>query len=391
MEIYLVGGAVRDRRLGLPVRERDWVVVGATPQELLSQGYKPVGRDFPVFLHPDSKEEYALARTERKTGPGYTGFETRADPTITLEEDLRRRDLTINAMAETPEGELIDPYGGAEDLDNGVLRHVSPAFAEDPVRILRVARFAARFAHWGFRVAHQTNALMRQMVENGEVDHLVPERVWSEFARALETRTPERFFDVLYGCGALARLFPEIEPLYRQPPPSRHGHRDNMFPALRSSVAQDADPAIRCAALGCDISRSAGSAFNFRHLAAMCARLHAPTAWRDLAMLSLKIRERVQAADTLPAEDLLDLLCDLDAWRRGDRFEDILQVCQADAGLPDDAANYPPTAVLRAARAATAAVRIDDYVTATKNGKAIAGELRKRRIRAIQEIPGQTQ
>ena len=211
MEIYLVGGAVRDKRLGLPVRERDWVVVGATPQELLSQGYKPVGRDFPVFLHPVSKEEYALARTERKTGPGYTGFETCSDPTITLEEDLRRRDLTINAMAETPGGELIDPYGGVEDLDNGLLRHVSPAFAEDPVRILRVARFAARFAHRGFRVAHQTNALMRQMVENGEVDHLVPERVWSEFARALEAKTPERFFDVLYGCGALARLFPEIE------------------------------------------------------------------------------------------------------------------------------------------------------------------------------------
>jgi tRNA nucleotidyltransferase (CCA-adding enzyme) len=388
MEIYLVGGAVRDRRLGLPVRERDWVVVGATPPELLSQGYKPVGRDFPVFLHPVSKEEYALARTERKTGPGYTGFETCSDPTITLEEDLRRRDLTINAMAETPEGKLIDPYGGVEDLDNGVLRHVSPAFAEDPVRILRVARFAARFAHWGFRVAHQTNALMRQMVENGEVDHLVPERVWSEFARALEAKTPERFFDVLYGCGALARLFPEIETLYRQPPPPRHGHEGGMFPALRSSVALDAAPAIRCAALGCDISRGAGAAFDSRRLAAMCARLHAPTAWRDLAMLSLKHRKRVQAAATLPAEDLLDLLGDLDAWRRGERFEDILLVCRADARLPDDATGYPPADTLRAARQAAAAVRIDDLVAAGEDGKAIARELRQRRIRAIQEIPG---
>ena len=388
MKIYLVGGAVRDRRLGLPVRERDWVVVGATPQELLSQGYKPVGRDFPVFLHPVSKEEYALARTERKTGPGYTGFETCSDPTITLEEDLRRRDLTINAMAETPEGELIDPYGGAEDLDNGLLRHVSPAFVEDPVRILRVARFAARFAHWGFRVAHQTNALMRQMVQNGEVDHLVPERVWSEFARALETKTPERFFDVLYGCGALARLFPEIEPLYRQASPARHGHKGGAFPALRSSVALDADPAIRCAALACDISRGVGEDFDSRCLAAMCARLHAPSAWRDLAMLALQHRERIHSAAALPAAAKLDLLGDLDAWRRGKRFEDILLVCRADARLKDDAHSYPPAGVLRAARQAAAAVRIDDLVGTGEDGKTIAGELRQRRIRAIQDIPG---
>jgi tRNA nucleotidyltransferase (CCA-adding enzyme) len=388
MEIYLVGGAVRDKRMGLPVRERDWVVVGATPQELLSQGYKPVGRDFPVFLHPVSKEEYALARTERKTGPGYTGFVTRSDPTITLEEDLRRRDLTINAMAETPEGELIDPYGGAEDLDNGLLRHVSPAFAEDPVRILRVARFAAHFAHWGFRVAHQTNALMRQMVDNGEVDHLVPERVWSEFARALEAKTPERFFDVLYGCGALKRLFPEIEPLYRQAPPVRHDHEGSAFPALRSSVVLDTDPAIRCAALGCDISRGTGAAFDTRRLAAMCTRLHAPTAWRDLAMLCLQHRERIQAAADLPAAAMLDLLGDLDAWRRGKRFEDVLRVCRADARLSDDRNRYPPADALRTARQAAAAVRIDDLVAAGVDGTVIARELRQRRIRAIQEIPG---
>jgi tRNA nucleotidyltransferase (CCA-adding enzyme) len=388
MEIYLVGGAVRDKRLGLPVRERDWVVVGATPQELLSQGYKPVGRDFPVFLNPVSKEEYALARTERKTGPGYTGFETCSDPTITLEEDLRRRDLTINAMAETPQGDLIDPYGGAEDLDNGLLRHVSPAFAEDPVRILRVARFAARFAHRGFRVAHQTNALMRQMVDNGEVDHLVPERVWAEFARALEAWTPQRFFDVLYGCGALARLFPEIEPLYLQAPHARHAHEGGAFPALRSSVVLDAEPAIRCAALACDIRRGAGAAFDSRRLAAMCTRLHAPTAWRDLAMLVLKHRERIHAAATLPAAVVLDLLDDLDALRRRERFEEILLVCRADARLPDDAHGYPPAGTLRAARQAAAAVRIDDLVTAGVDGKTIARELRRRRIRAIRQMPG---
>jgi tRNA nucleotidyltransferase (CCA-adding enzyme) len=388
MEIYLVGGAVRDKRLGLPVRERDWVVVGATPQELLGQGFKPVGRDFPVFLHPDTKEEYALARTERKTGPGYTGFETCSDPGITLEEDLRRRDLTINAMAETPEGELIDPFGGAEDLDNGMLRHVSPAFAEDPVRILRVARFAARFAHRGFRVAHETNALMRQMVDSGEADHLVPERVWAEFARALEAKTPQRFFDVLYGCGALARLFPEIEPLYRQAPPVRHARAGGAFSALQSAVALAAGPVVRCAALVCDISRGAGAIFDSRRLAAMCARLRAPTVWRELAMLVLRHRERVHTAATLPAADLLDLLGDLDALRRGERFEDILLVCRADARLPDEASSYPPAGALRAARQAAAAVGIDDLVATGLDGTAIARELRQRRIRAIQEIRG---
>ncbi len=283
MEIYLVGGAVRDKRLGLPVGERDWVVVGATPQDLLRLGFKPVGKDFPVFLHPVTKEEYALARTERKTGPGYTGFATCYDPTITLEQDLRRRDLTINAMAETPAGELIDPCGGADDLDNGVLRHVSPAFAEDPVRILRVARFAARFAHRGFEVAHETNALMRQMAYSGEVDHLVPERVWAEFARALGEQTPQRFFDVLHACGALARLFPEVEPLYPQAQPAHHGQDNDAFSALRAAVALSADPSIRCAALACDIDRATGASFDTQRLAAMCARLRAPTAYRELA------------------------------------------------------------------------------------------------------------
>ncbi len=210
MDIYLVGGAVRDKQLGLPVKERDWVVVGSSAQAMLALGYQPVGKDFPVFLHPRTKEEYALARTERKTGHGYTGFETCADPDISLEEDLLRRDLTINAMAETPGGELIDPYNGLDDLNNGVLRHVSPAFAEDPVRILRTARFAARLAPWGFHVAHGTNALMRSMVADGEAAHLVPERVWAELVKALQTDTPARFFQVLAGCGALQVVFPEL-------------------------------------------------------------------------------------------------------------------------------------------------------------------------------------
>jgi tRNA nucleotidyltransferase (CCA-adding enzyme) len=386
MEIYLVGGAVRDKRLGLPVGERDWVVVGAMPQDLLSQGFKPVGKDFPVFLHPVTQEEYALARTERKTGPGYTGFATCYDPTITLEQDLRRRDLTINAMAETPAGELIDPYGGADDLDNGVLRHVSPAFAEDPVRILRVARFAARFAHRGFHVAHETNALMRRMVDSGEVDHLVPERVWAEFARALGEKTPRRFFDVLYGCGALTRLFPEVEPLYPPARPARHGQECGAFPALITAVALSPDPSIRCAALVCDIARATGASFGTRRLAAMCARLRAPTAYRELAMLALQHRERVPAAVTLAAAALLDLLSDLDAFRRGERFEDFLRVCQADARLPDDAHSYPPAGVLRAARQAAAAVEVDDLVAAGADGAEIARQLRERRIRATGDI-----
>jgi tRNA nucleotidyltransferase (CCA-adding enzyme) len=386
MKVFLVGGAVRDKRLGLPVRERDWVVVGATPQQLINQGFTPVGRAFPVFLHPVTKEEYALARTERKTGPGYTGFQTCSDPSVTLKEDLRRRDLTINAMAESPDGKLIDPYGGAEDLDNGVLRHISPAFAEDPVRVLRLARFAARFAHWGFRVAHGTNALMRQMVDSGEVDHLVPERVWTEFSRALEERTPSRFFDVLYGCGALARLFPEIAPLYRRTPPPRHAHPSGAFSALQSAVAQQTDPPVRCAALVCDIQRGTGAAFGARDLTAMCARLRAPAAWRDLAMLALEHRQRVHAAPALAAAGLLALLLDLDAFRRPGRFEDFLLVCRADACLPDARGDYWPTDVLRAARAAAAAVGIDDLVAAGEDGITIARQLRERRILAIQAI-----
>jgi tRNA nucleotidyltransferase (CCA-adding enzyme) len=384
MQVYLVGGAVRDKRLGLPVRERDWVVVGATPRELIDRGFTPVGRDFPVFLHPDTHDEYALARTERKTGPGYTGFETCADPTITLEEDLRRRDLTINAMAETPKGELIDPYGGAEDLDHGVLRHVSPAFAEDPVRILRVARFAARFAQWGFHVAHETNALMRRMVESGEVDHLVPERVWAELARALETDTPQRFFDVLHGCGALARLFPEIQPLYAASRDHRHANGGSGFVALPAAVLLTGTPALRCAALVCDISRATGTAFDPATLAALCARLRAPGDWRELAMLVLRHRARVHAADTLAPDALLDLLGDLDALRRGERFEDILLVCRADAHPARDAGPYRPAERLRDARQAAAAVTVRDL--AGTQGAEIAIRLRQRRVAAIRQI-----
>ena len=214
MQIYLVGGAVRDQLLGLEVVERDWVVVGASVEQMLALGYQQVGKDFPVFLHPETKEEYALARTERKTGSGYTGFSVHAAADVTLEEDLQRRDLTINAMAQTDSGQIIDPFDGQADLAQGVLRHVSPAFSEDPVRILRAARFAARFGRWGFHVAHSTNRLMRAMVAAGEIDALVPERVWKETQRALATEQPLRFFQALLGCNAFTRLFPELAPLF---------------------------------------------------------------------------------------------------------------------------------------------------------------------------------
>jgi tRNA nucleotidyltransferase (CCA-adding enzyme) len=385
METYLVGGAVRDRLLGLAVRERDWVVVGSTPQAMLDMGYTPVGRDFPVFLHPETKDEYALARTERKTGHGYTGFETCADAGITLEQDLLRRDLTINAMAETPDGELIDPYGGKEDLDNGVLRHVSPAFAEDPVRILRTARFAARFARWGFHVAHATNALMRTMVENGEVDHLVAERVWAELVKALDEDTPLRFFEVLQGCGALVRLFPEMAGLAGEPGSGGHPHCSLALPVLAQAVTLTRDTAIRFAALACDIDNSQSQGLDDAGLARLCERHRVPNACRELAGLALRCRRRIHAADKLSAAELLELLGTLDAFRRGERLEQVLQVCEADARAGNPGLEqYAPAALLQRARTAAGAVSAD--TRSGKTGKEIGAHLQQQRIAAIQQL-----
>src|SRR5690242_10096638 len=253
MKTYLVGGAVRDRLLGLPVLERDWVVVGTTPAELAALGYRSVGKDFPVFLHPDTKEEHALARTERKTGKGYHGFEFHAEPGVTLEDDLKRRDLTLNAIAEDPDGKLIDPYGGARDIEARLLRHVSPAFAEDPVRVLRAARFAARFAPLGFKVAPETLALMRAMTENGEVDALVPERVWQETLKALGCERPSVYFQVLRDCGAPAKVFPEVDRLFGVPqPPKWHPEIDtgvHVMLVLDQAARLSGELAVRYAAL----------------------------------------------------------------------------------------------------------------------------------------------
>ena len=297
MKSYVVGGAVRDELLGLPVKDRDHVVVGATPEEMEKAGYKPVGRDFPVFLHPQTHEEYALARTERKSGHGYRGFTVYAAPDVTLEDDLRRRDLTINAIAKDADGHLIDPHGGERDLRAGVLRHVSEAFQEDPVRILRVARFAARF---GFRIADETRALMHSMVASGEADHLVPERVWQEFARGLAEPHPERMFEALEACGLRAKLLPELT---RMP--------KNYVGALP----------VRFAVLCWLLSEA--------EVKALCERLKVPNDERDLALLAARLRGALSATMTATkAGDLLNLLKRADAFRRPERFATLLEVAR---------------------------------------------------------------
>jgi tRNA nucleotidyltransferase (CCA-adding enzyme) len=324
MEIFLVGGAVRDKLLGLPVKERDWVVVGATPQQMLAQGYKQVGKDFPVFLHPETKEEYALARTERKVAPGYKGFAFHADAQVTLEEDLLRRDLTINAMAENTDGQIIDPYGGQADLAAGRLRHVSPAFAEDPVRILRVARLAARFGKWGFSVAHSTNALMRKMVADGEVDYLVPERVWAEVAKALATDTPERFFNVLHGCHALAALFPEIEREYGNQPAD---HAPRELPAalarLQHGARHSDDARVRFATLMVSLGADLDTAQRLHQAESLCERYRVPNDYARLALDAIRMAERIDRHD---AGTVLEMMQASGAFRDPARWKQLLAV-----------------------------------------------------------------
>ncbi len=358
MQIYLVGGAVRDKLLNLPVKERDWVVVGARAETLLRMGYQPVGRDFPVFLHPQTKEEYALARLERKIAPGYSGFSFDAAPTVTLEEDLMRRDLTINAMAETADGQLIDPFGGAIDLENRLLRHVSAAFAEDPVRILRVGRFAARFAYLGFKVAPATQQLMRHMVEIGEVAALVAERVWKELERALAEAHPTEFFFVLAACGALPVLFP-LKIMQAE-----------SIAALQAAVSQSGEPLIRFAALL--------HLLNDVELAALCQRYRIPTAYRDLARLVARHLNAYQHALTLSAAAMLALLQALDVFRRPQRFEQWLLACGACvAGEAAPIAAHLRGCV-RAAHTVDAAAIAQHY-----SGQAIAAQIRAARLERI--------
>jgi tRNA nucleotidyltransferase (CCA-adding enzyme) len=378
MQIYLVGGAVRDKLLGLPVREKDWVVVGASPQELLDQGFKQVGRDFPVFLHPQTGDEYALARTERKTGPGYTGFAFHASPDVTLEQDLQRRDLTINAMAEDADGTLIDPYHGREDLDNGLLRHLSPAFAEDPVRILRVARFAAQFGKWGFKVAHGTNALMRKMVDNGEVDHLVPERVWGELARALATDTPQRFFTVLAGCGALAALFPEIAREYRDE--QAHTGKQLMPPlqALAASVPRSTDPQVRFAVLLRALGRDLSQQERLAQADALCSRCRAPNDYTWLALHAIRHENDVLSDSP---QQLLTLMESASAFRHDRRWRQLLNVY-----LAADLIDGVRAERLEQARAAAARISAADVQTPGLGGPALGAAIRERRIEVVKEV-----
>ena len=313
MKIYCVGGAVRDQLLGLPVKDRDYVVVGATPEEMLKQGFKPVGKDFPVFLHPRTHEEYALARTERKTARGYHGFEFHAAPDVTLEQDLARRDLTINAIAQDSDGKLIDPFNGASDLKAGVLRHVSSAFAEDPVRILRVARFAARL---GFSIAPETLALMRRMAENGEADALVAERVWQELARGLMESRPSRMIGVLRECGALARVMPELERLWEEPDAAREALR-----ALDASAGAGGSLETRIAALARALDPLA--------VESLAGRLRMPAESRELALLAARYGNSIAGGGELDAQDLFELFESTDAFRRPERFRSLTMAALA--------------------------------------------------------------
>ena len=384
MQIYLVGGAVRDKLLGLAVKDRDYVVVGATPEDMVAQGYRPVGTDFPVFLHPDTKEEYALARTERKTGRGYKGFTVYATPDVTLEEDLRRRDLTINAMAEAADGTLIDPHGGAADLREGVLRHVSEAFSEDPVRILRVARFSARFVKWGFKVAHATNTLMRRMVDNGEVDALVAERVWVELERALGEERPSVFFKVLRGCGALERLFPEIAALFGVPqPPKHHPEVDtgvHVMLVLDEAARLSPDTRVRFAALLHDLGKGVTPPEEWpRHIG------HEQS---GAALLVARYHAHCHRAAELKPATLLDTLEALDAFRRPERVEMFVLACMADArgrtGHEDEP--YPQADIFR--QAFDAARRVDTAAVARRGGQGpeIGEYIRRERIAAIKKL-----
>lgn len=403
MECYLVGGYVRDKLLGRPVKDRDWVVVGATVEDMLQQGYQQVGKDFPVFLHPDSKEEYALARTERKTAPGYTGFEFHATADVTLEEDLLRRDLTINAIAESETGEFIDPYHGQRDLDMRILRHVSPAFAEDPVRILRVARFAARYAELGFQVAAETIDLMRNMVEAGEVDALVPERVWQETVNALAESRADVFIEVLRSCGALEKLFPEIERLYGVPQPEQH-HPEidtgvHTLMVLQQACKLSPDPVVRFAALVHDLGKGTTPQEEWpKHIAheergvplvkALCQRLKIPNAHQELAVLVTRYHLLYHRAAELKASTLLKTLQSLDAFRRPERFEQFLLACEADSrgrtGYEDKYFNQ--TAIMRAALAAANGVSVKPLVEEGLQGKALADKLNLLRTEAINQI-----
>jgi tRNA nucleotidyltransferase (CCA-adding enzyme) len=405
VRVYRVGGSVRDELLGRPIVDRDYVVVGATPEILLASGFRPVGRDFPVFLHPDTNEEYALARSERKHGRGYRGFEFFASPDVTLEEDLLRRDVTINAMARGDDGVLIDPHGGAADLAAGVLRHVSPAFAEDPLRVLRVARFAARLA---FGVAPETEALLRGIVASGELTTLAAERVWQELARGLMERHPSRMLAVLRDCGALAVLLPEVDALYGiAQPPAHHPEIDtgvHVAQALDWAAEHELSLPARYAVLCHDLGKAQSPADALpRHIAherrsvriahALSDRLRVPQECKDAAVLVARFHGNVHRAAELRPATLLDLLTRIDALRRPERLDTLVAACAADkCSRPGAAQDYPPAMLLRGALAAIKSVnagviarKVGTKQAGAKRQDAIAAAVRSARLGALRE------
>jgi tRNA nucleotidyltransferase (CCA-adding enzyme) len=386
MKTYLVGGSVRDEILGLPVTDHDHVVVGSTPEEMVRLGYRAVGKDFPVFLHPGTHEQYALARTERKVSRGYKGFEVYASPEVSLQEDLARRDLTINSIAKDEDGNIIDPFGGIADLEAGLLRHISPAFTEDPVRVLRTARFAARF---GFRIAPETLTLMSEMVHNGEVDALVPERVWQEFARGLMEHKPSRMFYALRECGALTRLMPEVDALFGVPqPPQYHPEIDtgvHVMMVIDHAAGKNYSLPVRFAALTHDLGKGTTPPEEWpRHIGHearsvklvndLCERIRSPNEARDLALLVARYHGDVHRSLELRPSTIATMLQSVDAYRKPERFEEFLQACACDFhGRPGYAEKpYPQAERLR--RALSAARSVD--------AGAIAAEL----ARTVQDL-----
>jgi tRNA nucleotidyltransferase (CCA-adding enzyme) len=400
MQTYLVGGAVRDMLLNLPVKERDWVVVGETPESMVKQGFRPVGKDFPVFLHPETHEEYALARTERKIARGYKGFSVYTSPDISLEEDLIRRDLTINAMAMPPDGQLIDPYNGQRDLEQRIFRHISPAFAEDPVRILRVARFVARYRHLGFTLADETLALMQSMVSVGEVDYLVAERVWAEMLKALNEPSPSAFFYTLKDCGALEKIFPEIARLFGVPQPEKH-HPEidtgvHTLLCLEQAALLSPKPEVRFAALVHDLGKGITPPKIWPHhyghekkglpvLENFCKRLRIPNSFKNLAMHVMEYHTHCHKAIELKASTLTDVLTVLGAFKANNTLADFLLACEADARGRTHFENrpYPQADLYINAAKAGASVDTSSVTGSNLQGAQIGEAIRRLRIAAV--------
>lgn len=403
MKAYLVGGAVRDILLDYPVREQDWVVIGETPESMQAQGFIAVGKDFPVFLHPKSKEEYALARTERKTAQGYKGFEVYATPDVTLEEDLLRRDLTINAMALMDNGDIIDPYQGVQDLKNRIFRHISPAFCEDPVRVLRIARFCARYQHLGFSIAPETQQLMKQMVHDGEIDHLVPERVWAETEKALSEISPAAYFQALRDCSALERIFPEIDALFGVPQTAKyHPEIDtglHTLMVLKQAAALTNSQSIRFAALTHDLGKALSPKDNLPHhygheqsglapLKKLCQRLRVPNYYKKLAMQVMQYHSHCHRALELNPKTLYKVLIALNAFKTDEFLNAFLIACEADArgrlGFEDS--DYLQADYFRAAQQAGLEIDISHLLKSNMAGKDIGIAIEKQRIANIKNF-----